>query len=245
MRIRLGLGILLTMVATNARAEPSPHSFGLHLGGVATRPNELNTLVAQYKTALNLDATALGPAVRYGGFYDWRFDEFWSFGVGYSRMKVSTEGSSTNGALNLQAATQLFGLRAHYDAWTWGEVHLGFLLTGGVVLANTVTAINLFGTAQGIEASALGPQGSLAVTGAFFLAPQLSVEAEVGYQYARTGILKVKSDENTTFDAGDPYTSGNTSLRVNSSGLFMAFGIRYLLGAESGGGAEIPGIPGL
>ncbi len=245
MRIRVGLGILLAMAASNARAELPTHSFGLHLGGVATRPQELNTLVAQYKTALNLDATALGPAVRYGGFYDWRFDESWSFGLGYSRMMASTDGSSANGSLNLQAATQLFGLRAHYDAWTLGEVRVGFLATGGVILANTVTAINLFGTAQGVEASALGPLASLAVTGAFSLSPQLSVEAEVGYQYARTGILKVKSDENTTFDAGDPYTSGNTSLRVNSSGLFMAFGIRYLLGAESGGGAEIPGIPGL
>jgi hypothetical protein len=223
----IAFALLLLLPGTRAIAKPSAHSFGLQLGGVATRPKELNTLVAQYQSALGLDATALGPAVRYGAWYDWRIDDSWSLGLSYSRMSASTTGSSANGALELHAVSNLLGARLHYDAWEWGEVRIGFLLTGGVGLFNTTTTLNVLGTAQGVEASSLGPLGSLGLTGAFTLAPGFSIEGEVGYQYARSGILKVKKDENTTFDVGDSYTSGSTSLRVDSSGLYMAFGLRF------------------
>ena len=226
------LMLLMTGLMTlTAHADPGAITAGFGYGNVFSNPKEINTVIDLTNTLAGSAAPHIEDAAKISLYSDYQVNDEWALGLSYATMTPWTSSVGTIGGSvfsgRLETSTTLVGLRAKYTLLKSGVFSAYLVPTLGLAFYSTDYNDAVSATRTRVSASTTGIMGGLSVTGKASLNKTIGLAVDLGYQFAKSGTLKVDSQSGTSLAPGADYISLGNPMKLDLSGVYIAAGIEF------------------
>lgn len=217
--------------------------FQYGFGPLFTSPTAVNNQIDKSNTALqnagfkNYSLPRFGTIWGSSAFVGYRFSKFWDAGISFSSYKQELSATDTLRGLKytdtVNGGFQSWRAKAFYhfvraNPWSIYVAPAAGISTYSFDETATLGSDTASATASNTAFSAVVGFGA-----EYKMNKYLSTSLETGYTYARSGALKIDSQSNSSYSAGQTVKWSGTDAIVDASGLYITAALTLHLSAPT------------
>jgi hypothetical protein len=233
-------------VAQSAAGSPFDGRLELepHFGFAFVSPADVNNLIRDTNDAIqkqgvkSFQVGEFGSTTGFGLAAAYRVIPAAAFGLGFSRLAATTDGSAKIndntlfGSYSISANLLTVESRVRFAQSADGKLEGLFSPFAGVGFykaSNEFSGSALQNGSQEVHSTATGAVFGTTIGARYWLSRGFSLGLNAGYRFAKSGTLKVDSQKNTNQAVGSQAENGGKKLSLDASSLLVGAGVTWAL----------------